>query len=92
MQEIEVSYELPAVMRAEECYALHSFLTSNANNLIKLDASAVEKIGGQTAQMLAFHCMTASSRFGPKMIHNPSTAMVAVFSALDLLDVLEGET
>ncbi len=46
------TFELPPVMKLEDCQQLHSFLEQSAELPIVLDCSAVTRLGGLGAQII----------------------------------------
>lgn len=49
------TYDLPPVMRTEDCAALHDFLGEHADVPVVLNGAAVHKFSGQAAQVICAH-------------------------------------
>jgi hypothetical protein len=77
-------FELPAVMRTDDCIALHKFLCNTASNPAVVSGSAVEKFSGQAAQLLVAHHKVRCGTAAPLTIKDPSDALLAALETLAL--------
>ena len=53
MSDDTARFELQPIMKIEDCEHLHAFLVSATNQNVDIGCSAVERLNGLTAQMLA---------------------------------------
>lgn len=52
MNDDAACFELPAIMKIEDCERLHMFLASASDKDIEINCGAVERLSGLSAQML----------------------------------------
>ncbi len=62
MDEDTALFELSPIMKIEDCQRLHAFLVSASDKNIAFQCSAVDRVSGLTAQMLAMACKSWGAR------------------------------
>ncbi|SFS15389.1 hypothetical protein SAMN05444714_1848 [Yoonia litorea] len=76
-------------MKAEDCVSLHKDLSRQPDLPVSLDASGVERLGGQTVQVIVAHIRLRSMRDINMVISAPSPAFLATFATLGLTQVVQ---
>lgn len=81
-------FELPAVMRTDDCIALHTYLCDKVSDPRVVSGSAVERFSGQAAQLLAAHYKVRCGTAAPLTIKDPSDALLAALATLALTEAV----
>lgn len=87
-------FVLPEALKLEECQRLDRFLRETDSKNIQLDGTAVTRMGGMAAQLIAAHQSIRTAGGTQITVTNPSDGMIAAFETLDLGHVLasKGDT
>ncbi len=80
-------FELPAVMKIEDCEKLHAFLMGAQTQEVRIECHLVERLSGLAAQTLL---MTKAWRENALQVtlNNPSAGFIAGVTMLGLTDEL----
>jgi len=84
-------FQLPPVMKMEDCERLHDFVTTHGANDMTIDASIVERLSGLAAQTLVIARHVAEKRGTRLQFTAPSLGFDQSVSLLGLTDILRRE-
>ena len=82
------TFDLPSVMRTEDCISLHEFLCENSERTVVLGGAAVERFSGQAAQVIIAHQRFRQTAAPAITISDPSAALRNALTLLALNEVL----
>lgn len=82
------TFELPPVLKMEECQQLHTFLTESAGLPVTLNGAAVTRIGGLSAQLMRMAADVWTAQSVPFTLADPSQALRDSLGALGLNSIL----
>ncbi|KQI71334.1 hypothetical protein AN191_13725 [Loktanella sp. 5RATIMAR09] len=88
MTDDTASFELPKMMKVDDCEALHRFLADAQNKHIAFDCSAVERLSGLAAQILVMAAGVWRSQSLDVTFGSPSDGFSLSVSMLGLNDLL----
>lgn len=88
MTDDTASFELPKIMKVEDCETLHGFLASAQSKHIAFDCSSVERLSGLSAQMLVMAATVWRSQSLNVTFARPSDGFVQSVAILGLNDLL----
>lgn len=81
-------FELPAIMKIENCEELHAFLVTAQSQDIEIDCSKVERLGGLAAQMLLVADVSWRHKALSVTLKDPSSGFCRDLARLGLCDRL----
>lgn len=81
-------FALSPIMKMEDCERLHAFLVDAQDGPIEIDCSAVERLGGLTAQMLTMASLCWPRKEQSARFVNPSPPFEEGVALLGLSDTL----
>ncbi len=82
------TFDLPSVMRTEDCISLHEFLCENSERPVVLGGAAVDRFSGQAAQIIAAHQGFRQAGTPAITISDPSDGLRNALALLALDQVL----
>jgi len=84
-------FQLPAVMKMEDCERLHEFVAAHEASDVTIDASIVDRLGGLAAQTLVMAQLISQKHGTGFQITAPSSGFLQSISLLGLTDLLSSE-
>ena len=88
MSDDTARFELPPVMKIEDCEALHAFFTGVTDQNVEIDCSGVERLNGLSAQMLLVAQASWQKTARAVTISNPSEGFEQGCALLGLPDLI----
>ena len=88
MNDDTARFELPSAMKIEDCERLHAFLAGLTDQDVEIDCSAVERLSGLTAQMLAVAQTSWQRNELTLTFFNPSEGFEKGCALLGLADLI----
>lgn len=86
------TFDLPAVMKAEDCQELDTFLRAHHDQTVILNCNAVTRVGGQAAQLIAAHMKFRKGDNCELTLQTPSEGFVAGLQTMGLLEIITAES
>lgn len=87
MDDDTARFELSPTMKIEDCQRFHAFLTGASDKHLAIECSAVERLSGLTAQMLAMACRCWSDNALKVTFVTPSSGFVHGLALLGLCEL-----
>lgn len=87
MDDVTARFALSPTMKIEDCQRFHAFLASASDKHLAIECSAVERLSGLTAQMLAMACRCWSANALKVTFVNPSNGFVQGLALLGLSEL-----
>lgn len=82
------TFDLPPVLKLEECQQLHTFLQQSVGTPITLNCGAVTRLGGLPAQLIAMAAKSWALDDVPMLLANPTDNFRDCLQSLGLDAVL----
>lgn len=82
------TFDLPPVLKLEECQQLHSFLQQSAGTPVTLNCAAVTRLGGLPAQLITMAAKSWAEDNMPLAFAAPSADFRNCLDTLGLTDFL----
>lgn len=82
------TYDLPPVMKSEDCRKLDTFLREHRDRSVMLNCASVTRIGGQGAQVIAAHLKFRAGGTASLLFDAPSEACLSSFSDMGLAHLI----
>lgn len=86
-----VTFDLPPVLKLEECQQLHAFLLESVGTPVTLNCAAVTRLGGLPAQLITMAARTWAAEDVPLELADPSDGFRESLQTLGLDAVLDGD-
>ena len=88
MTDDTADFELPTIMKLEDCEKLHEFLATAQTKNLAFRCHAVERLSGLSAQMLVMAVTSWKARALDVTFENPSDGFMQSVGTLGLNDLL----
>ena len=82
------TFQLPEAMKIDACQALHAFLLEAQDQPVRIDCSAVKRLGGLAAQLIAMGAKTWAHKGHAFEILNPSEGFQDSLETLGITHLL----
>ena len=85
------TFDLPPVMKSEDCQKLDAFLRNHEDQLVSLNCRDVTRIGGQAAQVIVAHINFRQEKECAIVFDTPSEGFSGAVHRMGLGHILDAE-